>query len=154
MIGLHYTNIEMFIPEYIKTKEKKYKFIKKNVKKFENILKNQINENDVLESRRKSFPRIMDLLKSKDGISLYNLKQKKPGSMYDGDYGLLKFFEEKLCCLLGLKLEEETDILIQCAPQSWMASNRTNRLVEGRKLIYIEGISLIPNNLVNKNELI
>ena len=150
LIGLHKTNIEMFIPNFIRTKDKKYKYIKKNIIKFESILKNQIKENDLLISRIKTFPYILDLLKANDNTTLYNLTQKKPGSMYDGDYGLLKFYDEKLCCLFGLKIDYESSEYIDCAPQSWMASNRTNRLVEGKRPMYMENISSIPNELINK----
>lgn len=149
LIGLHKTNIDMFFPSKIKSKDKKYKYIKKNIDKFENILNNQIKEQNLLVSRIESFPKIIDMLKVGNNTMLFNLKQKSPGSMYDGDYGLLKWFDEKLCCLFGLKIESEEEEFINCVPQSWMASNRTNRLVEGRKPIYIENISCVPNTIMN-----
>ena len=34
LVGLHKTNINMFIPHYIKSKSKQYKYIKKNMQKF------------------------------------------------------------------------------------------------------------------------
>ena len=42
LVGLHKIHFDIFLPNYIKTKDKKYKFIKKNIDKYENILKNQI----------------------------------------------------------------------------------------------------------------
>ena len=52
LVGLHKTSINMFIPSNIKSKDKMYKYIKKNVEKFENILGNQINEKDTLILRK------------------------------------------------------------------------------------------------------
>ena len=150
LVGLHKTNIDMFFPTYIKSKDKKYKYIKKNVGKFNNILINQIKEKNSLEFRIKTFSKILDLLKGNNNTLLYNLKEKVPGSMYNGDYGLLKIYEH-INCLLGLKLENEKDNVIICAPQSWMASNRVNKLIESRKPIYMENISLVPLIVYNNN---
>lgn len=146
LVGLHKTNIDMFFPDYIKSKDKKYKYIKKNVEKFNNILTNQINEKDTLELRIKTFPYILNLLEDNDNSILYDLKQRIPGSMYNGDYGLMKIFEQ-IYCLFGLKCESKNNNIINCAPQSWMASTRVNRLIEGKKPIYMNKIHVIPIEL-------
>ena len=70
--------------------------------------------------------------------------------MYDGDYGLLKIFEN-LNCLLGLKAEISINDNISCVPQSWMANTRVNKLVENKKIIFMNGISKIPVNLFNED---
>ncbi len=152
LVGLHKTNINMFFPEYLKTQDKKYKYLKKNVTRFDNIIKNQIKDKNLLELRIKTFTRIIDLLNSNNNTILYNLKEKVPGSLYNGDYGLMKVFEDNISCLLGLKRELENDNIIYCAPQSWMASNRINRLVENKRPIYMNKIVAIPSYLYNQNE--
>lgn len=152
LVGLHKTNINMFFPEYLKTQDKKYKYLKKNVTRFDNILKNQIKDKNLLELRIKTFTRIIDLLNSNNNTILYNLKEKVPGSLYNGDYGLMKVFEDNISCLLGLKRELENDNIIYCAPQSWMASNRINRLVENKRPIYMNKIVAIPSYLYNQSE--
>lgn len=139
LVELHKTNINMFIPDFIKTKDKKYKYIKKNVKKFDNILENQINQKDLLEFRVSTFKNILDLLKENKNTTLYDLRYVPDRSMYDGDFGLLKIYED-INCLLGLKKEEEIERTIYCAPQSWMASNRVNKLVEFKRPIYMDKI--------------
>lgn len=143
LVGLHKTNIHLFFPSYIKSMDKRYKYLKKNVNKFNNILTNQISEKDTLESRIKTFPFLLKLLKDCDNPILYNLKQKTPGSLYEGDFGLLKIYEQ-IYCLFCLKSENKVDNIIYCAPQSWMASNRINRLIEGKKPIYMEKIYAVP----------
>lgn len=148
LVGLHKTNIHLFFPNYIKSMDKRYKYMKKNVKKFNNILLNQISEKDSLELRIKTFPYILELLKGIDNPILYDLKQKIPGSMYNGDFGLMKIYEH-IYCLFGLKNENIINNVINCAPQSWMASNRVNRLIEGRKPIYMERIYVVPLTLYN-----
>lgn len=152
LVGLHKTNINMFFPEYLKTQDKKYKYLKKNVTRFDNIIKNQIKDKNLLELRIKTFTRIIDLLNINNNTILYNLKEKVPGSLYNGDYGLMKVFEDNISCLLGLKRELENDNIIYCAPQSWMASNRINRLVENKRPIYMNKIVAIPSYLYNQNE--
>ena len=154
LVGLHKTNINMFFPEYIKTQDKKYKYLKKNVNKFDNILKNQIKEKDLLELRITTFIRIKDLLNNNDNTILYSLKEKVSGSLYNGDYGLMKTFEDEISCLLGLKEESNINNVINCAPQSWMASNRINRLIEYKRPIYIKSITAIPIELYNQNEIL
>ena len=82
---------------------------------------------------------------------LYNLKQNVPGSMYRGDYGLSKIYcddNEQICCLFGLKADNESDNYINCAPQSWMASTR-NKIIDGKRASYIEGITAIPYEMFN-----
>lgn len=152
LVGLHKTNINMFIPTNIKTMDKKYKYIKKNLKQFEGILQDQIKEKDFLQNRIKTFRNVLDLLSENKNTMLFNLKEKTPGSMYDGDFGLLKIYEE-LSCLLGLKVNEEEINTIYCAPQSWMVNNRPNRLVEGKRPIYMETILKIPIAAYDENNI-
>ena len=49
LVGLHKINIDMFFPSYIKSKSKKYKFMKNNLEKFNGILENQSKENNLLK---------------------------------------------------------------------------------------------------------
>ena len=151
LVGLHKTNINMFFPQYIKTQDKKYKYIKKNIKKFDNILKNQIKDKDSLELRILTFCKIKDLLTNNNNTILYSLKEKVAGSLYNGDYGLMKIYEDDIYCLLGLKEENTNENIINCAPQSWMASNRVNKLVEYKRPIYMDKIIMIPVELYNQN---
>ena len=150
LVGLHKTNIDMFFPKHIISKDKKYKYIKKNIEKFDNILKNQIQEKDSLEFRIKTFRNIIDLLKNNDKTSLYSLKQHVEGSMYNGDYGLFKTYEE-MYCLFGLKEEKEIQQFVCCVPQSWMAGNRTSRLILGKKPLYMEYIVVVPTEVFDNN---
>ncbi len=153
LVGLHKTGISRFIPDKIKSRDKQYKFLKKNVDRFNNILENQIQEKDSLKLRMQTFSKILELLKeSPENTLLYNLSNKVPGSVYDGDYGLLKVFENDLNCLLGLKIHDQNDKVIVCAPQSWMASNRRNRLIDGKRPLYLESISNIPKDLYNDEQ--
>lgn len=152
LVGLHKTNINIFIPVNIKTMDKKYKYIKKNINQFEGILQDQIKEKDFLQNRILTFRNVLDLLTENKNTMLFNLKERKPGSMYDGDYGLLKIYEN-LSCLLGLKVNEEEENTIYCAPQSWMVNNRPNRLVEGKRPIYMESIFKIPIAAYNENNI-
>ncbi len=142
LVGLHKINFDMFLPSYIKTKDKQYKYIKKHVKKYDNILKNQIAEKNTLQYRIKTFSSILDLLKG-ENTTLYNLKEKVIGSMYDGDYGLLKIYES-MYCLLGLKELDKIETEIYCVPQSWMANNRENNLTKFKKPLYLNKIIPIP----------
>lgn len=152
LVGLHKINIKMFFPNNIKSQDKRYKYMKKNVEKFNNILENQISDKDSLELRVSTFHHILDLLMESKETSLYNLKEKQIGSLYDGDYGLLKEYDD-LYCLLGLKEEISDDCSIKCAPQSWMASNRKNRLVEFKRPKYMKNIIAIPNGLYDNEVL-
>ena len=152
LAGLHKTKIDTFFPTYLKTQDKKYKYLKKNVKKFNNILENQIKEKNLLELRIKTFSRIKEILNSDNNTILSNLKIRTPGSLYNGDYGLMKLFEDNICCLLGLKEESSNNNIINCAPQSWMASSRINRLIEYKRPIYLNKIIAIPTYLYNQNE--
>lgn len=152
LVGLHKTNINLFFPNFLKTQDKKYKYLKKNVSKFDNILRNQIKDKNLLELRIKTFTKISDLLNDNDKTILYNLKERVPRSVYDGDYGLLKVFEDNISCLLGLKKIQENDGVVQCVPQSWMASNRINKLVENKKPIYMNRIVAIPLSIYNQSK--
>ena len=76
------------------------------------------------------------------------LKKKVPGSLYNGDYGLLKIYE-KMYCLLGLKEFDKINCQTYCAPQSWMASNRENNLTKNKIPIYMIGINTISKEKFN-----
>lgn len=152
LVGLHKTNIGMFIPSYIKTQDKKYKYIKKNITKFNNILENQIKEKDLLILRINTFARIKELLNNSANTMLHNLRDRKAeGSLYNGDYGLVKVFEDNISCLLGLKQESANNNIVNCAPQSWMASERINRIIEYKRPIYMKSIVAYPANLYNQD---
>lgn len=143
LVGFHKLDFDKFFPTHIKSKDKRYKYIKKNVQKFNNILDNQLKEKDRVKLRIYTFHNVLDLLKGYN-TSLYNLKPQIRGSMYDGDYGLMKTYQFDICCLLGLKIEEIEAKICKCVPQSWMASTRINRLVEFKKPIFMEAIYMIP----------
>lgn len=150
LVGLHKTNINKFIPHYITSKSAVYKHLKKNIQKFNNILISELKENRVLQNRITSFHNIADLLESKN-TSLYDLKYKVPGSIYDGDFGLMKIYEN-ISCLLGLKIINQENTNILCAPQNWMASMKTIHLIEHKKPIYMEDIIAIPAELYKKQK--
>ena len=67
--------------------------------------------------------------------------------MYDGDYGILRIYED-LYCLFGLKQEDinEEKNIVYCVPQSWMASRRVNKLIEAKMPIYMNKITKLPAN--------
>ncbi len=142
LVGLHKIHFDTFLPSYIKTKEKQYKHIKKNIEKYDNILRNQIVKKDTLKYRIEWFPKLLDLLKD-ESTTLYNLKEKVPGSMYDGDYGLLKIYEI-MYCLLGLKELNSNNDKIYCAPQSFMVNNRENSLTKYKVPLYMNEIIFVP----------
>lgn len=149
LVGLHKTNINLFIPKYITTKTKKYKYIKKNVKKFNNILISESKDNISLTNRINTFNRIIDLLKGAN-TTLYNLQPKMAGSLYNGDYGLLKIYED-VNCLLGLVISDFDDKTINCSPQSWMASTKVNHLIEFKKPIFMYEIIEIPVEMFDES---
>lgn len=153
LAGLHKTNIDLFLPKKIKSKAKQYKYLKSHVDKFENILQNEIKEKDTLQLRIKTFPHILKLLSENNNTILYSLKERVPGSLYDGDFGLFKIFEE-IYCLLGLKIEDNENGIIHCAPQSWMASNRPNRLIEYKMPIYMNVIIKVPIKFIQNGQLV
>ena len=42
LVGLHKIDFSSFIPSYIKTRDRQYKHIKKNIDKYDKILENQL----------------------------------------------------------------------------------------------------------------
>lgn len=143
LVGLHkIKDFDSYFPTHIKSKDKRYKYIKNNREKFENVLENQLKEKDLLKLRITTFSKILDLLKGLNTL-LYNLKPKNKYSLYDGDYGLMKMYEKDICCLLGLKIKDKDENIVTCSPNSWMTSNRINKLVEFRKPSYMESITAI-----------
>lgn len=145
LVGLHHTNILMFIPIHIKTKDKQYKHIKKYMNKFNSIIENQITEKNSLQLRMTTFVNIMDLLKG-DKTNLYNTKGKNDGSLINGEYGLLKIYED-IYCFLGLKVDNEKSDRIYCVPQTWFADRKAYKRVVGKRPLYINNISKISKDL-------
>ena len=121
LVGFHKTNIGLFIPYYIKSQEKKYKYIKNNLDRFENILKNQIAEKDSLYFRIVQFPIYSH---SKD------LDVEKIGELLDcvGDYKLVKLFK------LGDKLFLSIELLLD-------ANQLTSNQIYGRVLNTLAEVS-------------
>lgn len=153
MVGLHKTNIDLFMPNGIKSKAKKYKYLKGHVKKFNKILLSEIEDNELLKYRVKTFNKIFNLLDG-EKVSLYDLSKKTVGSVYKGNFGILKIYQN-VYCLLALIISTQENNIIKCAPQSWMASNRINYLIRTKKQIYMEKIIKFPIELYNKeNDLI
>ncbi len=153
LVGLHKTNIDLFMPLGIKSKAKKYKYLKGHVNQFNKILLSEIEDNELLEYRVKTFNNILNLLDG-EKVSLYDLSKKTPGSVYKGNFGVLKIYQD-IYCLLALIIDNQENDIIKCAPQSWMASNRINYLIRTKKQIYMERIIKIPIRLYNeKNNLI
>ena len=150
LVGLHkIKNFDNYFPSKIIAKDKKYKYIKKNPEKFNNILKNQIKEKDLLKLRIETFPNIIDLMKGND-TNLYNLKTKTVGSLYNGDYGLKKMYDHNVCCLLGLQVTDKSKNNINCFPNSWMANKNNNNLVKCKRPIYMENIVAVQIEYYNK----
>lgn len=151
LLGLHKMNLEQFFPKHIISKDKRYKYIKKNPDKFQNVIQNQFKRKDLLELRVKTFINILDLLKG-EKTSLYNFKiQGKLNSYsnYDGDFALTKTYQYDIFCLLGLKVDTTYNKYLSCIPNSWMASHRINKLVEFRKASYTDKITAVPIELFN-----
>lgn len=151
LLGLHKMNLDQFFPKNIVSKEKRYKYIKKNPNKFKNVIENQFKRKHLLELRVKTFTKILDLLKG-ENTSLYNFKISNslgPYSNYDGDFALTKTYEHDTFCLLGLKIDSMYDKYLFCVPNSWMASHRINKLVQFRKSSYINKIITVPIELFN-----
>jgi len=149
LVGFHKINMDAYFPTYMKSKEKRYKYIKSNTNKFNNIINNQMKEKNSLYLRIETFPNIVDLLTG-NSTSLYNLKVKSDVSKFDGDYGLVKIYEKDLCCLLGLKEDFINDNKIFCAPISWMASYRGNILIKNKRPLYIKSIVKMSLNEFDK----
>ena len=153
LVGLHKTNIILFMPNGItKSKAKIYKYLKSHTSKFNNILLSEANDNELLQNRINTFHKISELLKG-NNVSLYNLQSRVNGSVYNGDYGILKIYQD-IKCFLGLKLSKQENNIIECVPQSWMSHNKVIYLIKFKKPIYMEDIIVIPLDIYNKqNEL-
>ncbi len=149
LIGLHKTNIDMFFPTKMHSKDKRYKHIKKNIEKYEHIILNQTKDRNSLELRLTTFHQILNLLSGEYNTNLYNLSTKVPGSMYSGDYGLLAILEN-IYCLLGLRHDANCDGPIY-VPQSWMASKRVNKLTAGKPPMYFKKIIAIPTSIYSSD---
>lgn len=151
LLGLHKMNLDIYFPKELKSKSKKYKYIKSKAQKFNSVLSDQIKEKSLLQYRISSFKNIIDLLNGHN-ISFYEFREKIYGSQYNGDYGILKIYEN-VNCLLGLKIESFLNEITKCIPNSWMASNRSNKLVELKRPSYIKSINAIPIELYNEEYL-
>lgn len=145
LVGLQHANIQMFIPPHIKTKDKQYKHIKKYTNKYNDIIENQIKEKDSLQLRMETFTNITDLLNG-DKTNLFDTKGRNDGSLIDGEYGLLKIYEN-IYCFLGLKIDNEKEDRIYCAPQTWFADRKAYKRVAGKKPLFVNNISKINKDL-------
>lgn len=54
---------------------------------------------------------------------------------------------KSIYCILGLKNQKSVSKNFLCAPQSWMASDRPNSLIEYKKPLYISAIIAIPTEI-------
>jgi len=131
----------MYFPKKITSKTKRYKYIKENADKFDNIIKDKIKRKHILKYRIETFHNIMNLLQNND-TKLYNLKYDRTGSLFDGDYGLYNVFDN-LHCLLGIKRDDYSEYYI---PKSWMASNRKSKLTSDKPANNIK-----VKNILNEN---
>ena len=151
LFGLHKLNdFDRFFPDYIKSQARKYKYMKKKISMFNGIVNNQVKEKDTLIHRFKTFPYILELLKSNNNVTLYDLTMVPPNSLYKGNYGLLKIYEY-INCLLGLITNNETENTVFCSPQSWMVNTRVIQLTELKRPLYIENITFIPIDIYKDN---
>lgn len=147
LVGLQHANILMFIPDYIKTKDKQYKHIKKYIDKYNDIIENQIKEKDSLRLRMETFVYIIDLLNGYK-TNLFDTKEKNDGSLIDGEYGLLKIYED-IYCFLGLKIDYEKEERICCVPQTWFSDRKAYKRVVGKRPLYFNNISKVTKDLYN-----
>ena len=136
----------------LKSKSKKYQYIKSKPEKFNTILENQIKEKTLLQYRMSTFNNILDLLNG-DNVTFYEFREQIPGSQFNGDYGILKIYES-LNCLLGLRISSVINNITNSIPISWMASNRSNKLVEFKRPSFINKITAIPKELYNEEYLL
>lgn len=148
LLGLHKMNLDMYFPSFLKSKSKKYDYIKKRIDKFDSVLADQIKEKNLLQYRIYTFKNITDLLNGTSS-TLFEFREKISGSQFNGDYGILKVYED-VNCLLGLRIDSSLNDIINCIPISWMASNRSNKLVELKRPSYMKSIYAIPINLYNE----
>lgn len=155
LAGLHKVDLSIYFPKGCISKEKQYKYIKTHTEKFEKVLQNKIKENRLLTQRVKTFKYIPDIFKNV-GVNLYNVRENKQTmSLYNGDYALSKTYQElqkngnvkPIYCILGLKNQKSLPKKYLCVPQSWMASDRPNSLIEYKKPLYIGCISPIPTEV-------
>lgn len=152
LVGLHKINLDIYFPNKKMTKDKKYRYIKSHTNKFENVLKNKLEENILLRYRTITFKNLPDLLNGRNTI-LYNLQEKNPVSLYDGDFGLMKIYQndngDNIYCLLGIK----NNNIYNCVPQSWMVEKRPNNLIQYKKPLYLKDIDKVPVEVTTQNRL-
>lgn len=152
LVGLQHTNILMFIPNHIKTKDKQYKYLRKHIDKYNKIIENQIIEKYSLQMRMETFSCIKDLLKGEKTF-LYDTREKNAGALFDGEFGLFKVYEE-IHCFLGLKKNDEINSNVYCVPQTWISDRKAYKKVIGKKPLYINSISKIDKEIyMEKNSL-
>lgn len=151
LVGLHKTNIDLYFPNNMKSKSKKYKYLKSHAKKFNSILQAELNGKTTLMYRIHTFSNIIGLLHDNEKTMLYKMNEKVNGSLYNGDFSLYKLCN-KMYCLLGLICERKINNEFFCIPQSWMANNRPNKLVKTTRAIDIKNIEIVPilNHNTNK----
>lgn len=70
-----------------------------------------------------TFINIIDLLNG-EKTSLYDIRGKNDGSLINGDFGLLKIYED-IYCFLGLKkIDVPTSENLVCTPITWIADRK------------------------------
>ena len=148
LIGLHKIDFDLFLPYYLKTKVKKYKYIKNHINKYDKILDDLTLKKYGIKRRITTLHNLVDLLKNDKNTKMYNLKERRPNSLYNGDFGLLKEYEN-LRCLLGLKEIFRDGKIISCSPQSWIVDDKEINLIKNRPSHYLKGIIAIPANEYN-----
>ena len=52
--------------------------------------------------------------------------------------------------MLALICDKETETTTYCSPQSWMASVKSNRLIENKRAQYMENITMLPVEVLDK----
>ena len=72
--------------------------------------------------------------KYKDNSLDFTIKENEVNGICGKNY-------ENICCLLGLKKYNMSNNIINCIPNSWMASRRINKLIEYKRPIHMENIT-------------
>ena len=93
-----------------------------------------------------TFINIIDLLNG-EKTSLYDIRGKNDGSLINGDFGLLKIYED-IYCFLGLKkIAVPTSENLVCTPITWIADRKAYKRVANKKPLYIRYISKISRKI-------
>lgn len=93
-----------------------------------------------------TFINIIDLLNG-EKTSLYDIRGKNDGSLINGDFGLLKIYED-IYCFLGLKkIDVPRSENLVCTPITWIADRKAYKRVANKKPLYISYISKISRKM-------